>query len=81
MRQRKQSSMDLDLAKARRLELGVDPNRPTTAVPGSPAKLAVLARRALVGLPLWREGDLCSDDILRARLQALMEDINTAWDG
>jgi hypothetical protein len=35
----------------------IDPNQPTTAPPGSEAKLAILEARALAGLPLFHDQD------------------------
>jgi hypothetical protein len=37
----------------------VEPDRfqPTSAIPGTQEKLAILAERARVGLPLWHEAD------------------------
>ena len=39
---------------------GVDPIRPTTAKPGSEAKVLMLAARYAAGLPLWHHSD-CYD--------------------
>jgi hypothetical protein len=39
---------------------GVDPIRPTTAKPGSEAKVLMLAARYAAGLPLWHDRD-CYD--------------------
>jgi hypothetical protein len=39
---------------------GVDPVRPTTAKPGSEAKVLMLAARYAAGLPLWHNSD-CYD--------------------
>ncbi|HXY34810.1 MAG TPA: hypothetical protein VEI07_11325 [Planctomycetaceae bacterium] len=39
---------------------GVDPVRPTTAKPGSEAKVLMLAARYAAGLPLWHDRD-CYD--------------------
>jgi hypothetical protein len=39
---------------------GVDPVRPTTAKPGSEAKVLMLAARYAAGLPLWHDHD-CYD--------------------
>ncbi len=39
---------------------GIDPAKPTTALPGSAEKVAVLAARYASGLPLWHEED-CVD--------------------
>jgi hypothetical protein len=39
---------------------GVDPIRPTTAKPGSEAKVLMLAARYAAGLPLWHDSD-CYD--------------------
>jgi hypothetical protein len=39
---------------------GVDPIRPTTAKPGSEAKVLMLAARYAAGLPLWHDQD-CYD--------------------
>jgi hypothetical protein len=39
---------------------GVDPVRPTTAKPGSEAKVVMLAARYAAGLPLWHDHD-CYD--------------------
>jgi hypothetical protein len=37
--------------------LGIDPREPTTALPGTVAKQAVLAARVAAGVPLWNDGD------------------------
>ena len=37
--------------------LGVDPNRPTKARPGSSEKVLVLSARYAAGLPLWHSDD------------------------
>ncbi|MFN0195172.1 MAG: hypothetical protein ACKVT0_00375 [Planctomycetaceae bacterium] len=40
--------------------MGLDPNKPTAAKPGSEAKVMMLAARYAHGLPLWN-GDDCYD--------------------
>lgn len=40
--------------------LGVDPNSPTAAKPGSEEKVKILAARYAAGLPLWHNED-CYD--------------------
>jgi hypothetical protein len=40
--------------------LGIDPNKPTAAKPGSEEKVLMLAARYAAGIPLWHDSD-CYD--------------------
>jgi hypothetical protein len=48
---------------------GVDPMTPTTAKPGSEAKVLMLAARYAAGLPLWHDND-CYDHAPHQEQQA-----------
>jgi hypothetical protein len=43
------------------------PDHPTTALPGSPEKVAVLEARAALGVSLWHPGDAPMDAESHAR--------------
>ncbi len=55
-------------------ELDVSRFRPTTAIPGTDAKLAVLAERARAGLPLWHAGDRADYEGLQLQDEASVSD-------
>jgi len=63
MGSRRKTQRDNFLAEVACLEHGINPYEPTSAMPGSAEKVAVLAKRVVYGLPLWREDDPCLKEI------------------
>jgi len=49
----------------------IGPAEPTSAVPGSKLKLAVLAKRLGEGRELWHDNDVVLEDHLRKLLEAI----------
>ncbi|MBI4022432.1 MAG: hypothetical protein HY372_03660 [Candidatus Andersenbacteria bacterium] len=65
------------LAEVARLEHEINPYEPTSAMPGSAEKVAVLSKRVIYGLPLWREDEPRLEDYWREQMRHFSECFDT----